>query len=178
MEATATLHDGTKVRGRLTTDHAASSYGQPVFVDDAGQAYDWFTIADISTQSEERKMHKMKLVNLTPHAIVLRDEAGEDHTIPPSGRVARVRTIPGTPEMVPGIPVPINGADQFGAVEGLPEHVEEGVLYVVSLAVGQALVATGHPVARQCVRPGTGPADGPIREGGQIVAVTRLVRVA
>lgn len=63
MEATATLYDGTKVRGRLTTDHAASSYGQPVFVDDAGQAYDWFTVTDISTPSEERKMHK---VNYSP----------------------------------------------------------------------------------------------------------------
>ena len=48
---TATLHDGTTVTGRLTTDHAASSYGQPVFVDDAGQAYDWIFIADISTPS-------------------------------------------------------------------------------------------------------------------------------
>ena len=120
----------------------------------------------------------MKLVNLTPHALVLRDAGGEDHTIPPSGQVARVRAIPGTPENVPGIPVPVHGADQFGAVEGLPDHVEEGVLYVVSLAVGQALVAAGHPLARQCVRPGTGPNDGAIREGGQIVAVTRLVRVA
>lgn len=48
-KATATLLDGTKVSGRLTTDHAASSYGQPVFVDASGQAYDWFNIAEIST---------------------------------------------------------------------------------------------------------------------------------
>jgi len=123
-------------------------------------------------------MHKMmKLINLTPHAIVLRDEAGKDHTIPPSGRVARVRTIPGVPENVPGIPVPVHGADQFGAVDGLPEQPEPDALFIVSLAVGQAMAATAHPLARQCVRPGTGPADGPIRESGQIVAVTRLVRV-
>jgi hypothetical protein len=56
-KATATLHDGTTVAGRLTTDHAASSYGQPVFVDDAGQAYDWFTIADISTPTASDPMH-------------------------------------------------------------------------------------------------------------------------
>jgi hypothetical protein len=48
-KATATLHDGSKVSGRLTTDHSASSYGQPVFVDDDGQAYNWADIADIST---------------------------------------------------------------------------------------------------------------------------------
>jgi hypothetical protein len=49
--ATAILHDGTRIKGRLTTDHAASSYGQPVFVAD-GEAYDWFSIAEISTATE------------------------------------------------------------------------------------------------------------------------------
>ena len=47
--ATATLITGDKVAGRLTTEHAASSYGQPVFVDGAGQAYNWASIAEIST---------------------------------------------------------------------------------------------------------------------------------
>lgn len=51
-QATATLIDGTRVSGRLTTDHAASSYGRPVFVDAGGQAYDWVSIAEISTASE------------------------------------------------------------------------------------------------------------------------------
>lgn len=51
-KATATLTDGTKVVGRLTTEHAASSYGQPVFVDDAGQAYNWASITDIDTAAE------------------------------------------------------------------------------------------------------------------------------
>ena len=48
-KATATLSDGSKVRGRLTTDHAASSYGQPVFVDSDGQAIDWLNIREVST---------------------------------------------------------------------------------------------------------------------------------
>ncbi len=48
-KATATLLDGSKVKGRLTTDHAASSYGQPVFVDGDGQAIDWLSIQAIST---------------------------------------------------------------------------------------------------------------------------------
>ena len=56
---TATLHDGTTVTGRLTTDHAASSYGQPVFVDDAGQAYDWITMlavtAELGSRTSPRK---------------------------------------------------------------------------------------------------------------------------
>jgi hypothetical protein len=48
-KATATMIDGSKVKGRLTTDHAASSYGQPVFVDSGGQAIDWLSIQSIST---------------------------------------------------------------------------------------------------------------------------------
>ena len=113
------------------------------------------------------------LINLTCHRPA---GHGQDHTIQPSGRVAGYalsRAARGA-----GIPVPVHGADQFGAVEGLPEQPEPGTLFIVSLAVGQALVAAGHPLASQCVRPGTGPNDGAIREGGQIVAVTRLVRVA
>jgi len=51
-QATATLCDGTRRKGVLTTDHAASSYGQPVFVDANGQAYDWISISEISTASE------------------------------------------------------------------------------------------------------------------------------
>ncbi len=52
IKSTVTLLNGTKVRGRLTTDHAASSYGQPVFVDENNQAYDWINISDISTAPE------------------------------------------------------------------------------------------------------------------------------
>lgn len=51
-KATATMIDGSKVKGRLTTDHAASSYGQPVFVDSTGQAIDWINILSISTAAE------------------------------------------------------------------------------------------------------------------------------
>lgn len=54
IKATATLIDGTKVSGRLTTAHAASSYGQPVFVADDGQAYNWASITDIDTAAAMR----------------------------------------------------------------------------------------------------------------------------
>lgn len=53
--ATATLANGQKVKGRLTTEHAASSYNQPVFVDENNQAYNWAEIADIATTSERSK---------------------------------------------------------------------------------------------------------------------------
>ena len=55
-KATATLQDGSKVSGRLTTDHAASSYGQPVFVSDDGQAYNWADIVDVSTAAALGKL--------------------------------------------------------------------------------------------------------------------------
>ena len=54
-KAIATMQDGSKVSGRLTTDHAASSYNQPVFVDDNNQAYNWSAIADIQTTSAQSK---------------------------------------------------------------------------------------------------------------------------
>lgn len=51
-KVTAILYDGTKIKGSLTTDHAASSYGQPVFVDAGGNAWDWIDIASVSTAAE------------------------------------------------------------------------------------------------------------------------------
>lgn len=52
IKATATLANGTKIVGRLTTDHPASSYNQPVFVDNQNQAYDLWDIVYISTASD------------------------------------------------------------------------------------------------------------------------------
>lgn len=54
-KATATLLDGSKISGRLTTEHAASSYNQPVFVDEQNQAYNWADIVDIQTTSAQSK---------------------------------------------------------------------------------------------------------------------------
>ncbi len=47
--AIATLRNCDQITGKLTTDHAASSYGQPVFVDDNNQAINWLDIADVTT---------------------------------------------------------------------------------------------------------------------------------
>ena len=54
--AVATLYDGSVVRGRLTTDHAASSYGQPVFVGNDGQAIDWIAIREVKVQPGQIKV--------------------------------------------------------------------------------------------------------------------------
>lgn len=45
--AIAKLIDGSTLTGKLTTEHAASSYGRPVFVSDDGQALDWAMIAGV-----------------------------------------------------------------------------------------------------------------------------------
>lgn len=54
-KATATLTNGQKIKGRLTTDHAASSYGQPVFVDEGNQAHNWSDVADIATTADRSR---------------------------------------------------------------------------------------------------------------------------
>lgn len=117
----------------------------------------------------------MTIVNLTPHPITLRDGEGVDHTIAPSGQVARVSSTPGTLAVVPGVPVPVATPTVFGEVTGLPNAVD-GTVFIVSAIVGSALVGKGRS---DVFLPGTGPNDGAIRnEKGHIVAVTRLVAIA
>lgn len=55
IKATATLFNGQQIKGWLTTDHAASSYGKPVFVDEENQAYNWAEITDITTTRMQSK---------------------------------------------------------------------------------------------------------------------------
>ncbi len=104
------------------------------------------------------------IVNLTPHSITLVD-AGVETTLPSAG-VARVASKP-----VQALGGVFFSSTTFGDVEGLPAP-EQGKVFVVS-----ALVA-GRCVGRADVfSPGTGPADGAIRdEKGQIKAVTRLIQ--
>jgi len=108
------------------------------------------------------------MVNLTPHAIVLRDAEGTDHVVPPSGIVARVSSTPGAVGLVAGIPVPVAAPEAFGEIEGLPAPAP-GTIYIVSAMVGARVSRA------DVLMPGTGPADGAVRnEKGHIVAVTRL----
>ena len=113
----------------------------------------------------------LNLVNLTPHALTLRAD-GTDTVLAPSGTVARVSSTPGALETIPGVPVPVAGAQVFGGVEGLPEPVP-GTLFVVSALVLAALQGSRPDVGG----PGTGPTDGAVRnETGHVVADTRWVR--
>ena len=112
------------------------------------------------------------IINFTPHAIVLRPATGEDVTIPPSGTVARVAAPAGVLSDVGGIPVPVASPDGSGVVTDLPEAVG-GTWLLVSGMVGAALKGRTDILV-----PGTGPADGAVRnERGHIIAVTRLKRV-
>lgn len=130
---------------------------------------------ELQRRKEEPVMNKMTLVNLTPHAIVLRDPTGTEHFISPSGEVARVTSTPGvcTDELIGYGCVPVYSAPAWGEVEGLPDQ-KAGTIYIVS-----ALVAARVPERMDVVCPGTGPNDGAIRDAaGRVVAVTRLVSAA
>jgi len=112
-----------------------------------------------------------RFVNLTPHAIVLMDGTGEVlERVEPSGQVARVGSRPGR-QIAEYAGCPVHAAPVVGGVEGLGEPVG-GVLYIVSAMVASAVV--GRP---DVVSPGTGPADGAVRDaGGRILGVTRLIQ--
>jgi hypothetical protein len=114
----------------------------------------------------------MKFINCTPHPITIRDNAGTDLTIAPSGVVPRV--VGETRDAVPVGEIPVR-VDGPGVVEGLPDP-EPGVALIVSGMVLTALAGSGRV---DVFAPGTGPADGAVRnEAGHIVAVTCLKAVA
>lgn len=104
------------------------------------------------------------LLNLTPHAIVLRLQDGTDTVIPPSGAIARVSMIEEVIGTVAGMPLVRR---RPGPVIGLPDGDEP---CIVSSMVLSAL----PPGAPNVFAPDTGPTA--IRdERGYVVAVTRLV---
>jgi hypothetical protein len=82
------------------------------------------------------------LINLTSHTI---NEVTTGTAIPPSGRVARVKTSTVKTNEFLGMPI---FETTFGSVEGLPEP-EEGVMYIVS-----ALVMTACPDRLDLLSPG------------------------
>jgi hypothetical protein len=108
---------------------------------------------------------------MTPHPITIRLDA-EDLVLAPCGTVPRVVSATRDDEPVAGIPVKIDGA---GTVDGLPDAVD-GVSLIVSGMVLAALAGSGR---KDVFAPGTGPADGAVRnEKGHIVAVRCLKAVA
>ena len=108
------------------------------------------------------------LINLTPNPITIHGTS-DVITVPPSGKVARVSSTPGVVRHILPCGAPVYTAPTFGVVEGLPDPTP-GILYIVSAVVLSRCVGRDDVVG-----PGTGPADGAIRdEAGRITAVTRL----
>jgi hypothetical protein len=82
-----------------------------------------------------------KLVNLTPHAVVL----SGGPSLPPSGSIARCSQVSSPAGEFEGIPL---SRTVFGAVEGLPEPAP-GVMFLVS-----ALVRGAVPHRKDVASPG------------------------
>jgi hypothetical protein len=96
-----------------------------------------------------------KLVNLTPHPLVIFTDRGQI-TVPPSGVVVRVREVTedaGELVLDDGTKVPLRRKFLSSEIDGLPEP-QEGVVYVVSYLAAQVawsqgrtdVMATGDPV--------------------------------
>jgi len=106
-----------------------------------------------------------EVVNLTPHAISLANEAGEIiATFPPSGEVARLTTDSVEVGSLLGAPIK---KTVYGEVSGVPDP-QEGVVYLVSALVAQATKR------EDVVAPDTGPSA--VRNAdGQVVAVRGFI---
>jgi hypothetical protein len=115
-----------------------------------------------------------KIINLTPHKIVIHGIDGAAYAYESEG-VARVTSTPGHVDSSYFLDgdIPVFRPDVVGKIEGLPEF-KEGICYIVSAVVASALAGSGR---YDVLALGTGPDDGAIRVNGQIVAVTRLKRV-
>jgi len=107
----------------------------------------------------------MKLVNLTPHPLVIETDRGKLE-IKPSGTVARasVQQVPNGSMNVDGFEIPVVKT-VFGDIEGIPEP-ENGTVYITSSLVASKTSRT------DVLAPDTGKSA--VRENGRIVAVTRL----
>jgi hypothetical protein len=114
----------------------------------------------------------MRLINLTPHDVVIYNLNGDKQVFPSEGN-ARVDTTD-TP-LPPLGEIPVVTFPVPGPVTGLPAPVG-GVAFIVSLMV------LDHPDVRgraDVFAPATGPKHAAIRDDkGRIMGVTRLVAAA
>ena len=80
------------------------------------------------------------VVNLTPHALVVRPDGGPTLRWEPASEPARLdeHASPAAPLVTEGGPVPVVQVDYTGDVEGLPDP-QDGVVYVVSRVVAAAV---------------------------------------
>lgn len=102
-----------------------------------------------------------KLINLTPHAVVLVLPDGGTRAVEPSGSVARCAME--TVQFGEAFGVPLRRAS-YGEVSGLPAP-EEGVVYIVSALVRAAVPARGDVAS---------PSDFVRNEAGQVVGCKAL----
>lgn len=114
----------------------------------------------------------MKLVNLTPHALVLVSEDGNVLATIPSSGVARAQQ---TDEPVGTLEVAGHAVTVvktvFGETVDLPEPAEQ-VAYVVSIITANAARAQGRSTDDLLITSGL------VRDGqGRIIGCTRLARV-
>ena len=79
-------------------------------------------------------MQDIELVNCTPHAITIIKGGAQNIEVPRSVNVARCSEARSQLALVQGIPI---YATQFGAIENLPEPVEN-TWFIVSRVVAQA----------------------------------------
>lgn len=107
---------------------------------------------------------KVKVINLTPHDIVINDGT----VFPPSGMVARVDTTQVLDGDVNGIPVM---KVSYGDIVDLPAP-KQGVVYIVSALVLSASKAAGRT---DCVAPNTSSTDVIRNDKGQIVSVPSFI---
>jgi hypothetical protein len=109
----------------------------------------------------------MRIINCTPHAVVLHRSDGTVTAFSPSGSVARCDEVRGAAGALDGAPV---FSTRFGQVTGLPEPEPETV-YIVSALVRGALAGSRTDV----VSPDTG--TGAVRDdAGRIVGTKGWVR--
>ena len=107
----------------------------------------------------------MHLINLTPHPVTLRDAAGREVTLAPSGEVARagVQEENCTPISIDGMTIPVV-RNTYGQLVGVPAPTP-GVGYVVSSLAAQAAPQRGDLFVP----------TRPVRdEQGRIIAATAL----
>lgn len=112
----------------------------------------------------------INVVNLTPHEIVIVDDAGGAIArFPASGQTARVNSRAVDLPPVAGVPAV---RTEYGDIDGLPKS-QPGTIYIVSVIVAQALKQPRPDV----YIPDTGP-DSVVRDAdGKIVGVKRLMQL-
>jgi len=109
----------------------------------------------------------VRIINLTPHEVVVMSEGGEEILrVPPSGQVARVSVKSEVVGEVNGIPI---RKTVYGDIVGLPEP-RSNTIYIVSTIVLIALKDKGIH-RNDVVSPDTNP-DSVVRDSqGRIVGV-------